>query len=223
MPADNVGSLSARPSPIFRNVSSKVGIIAAFTALNLATDYMLTGLPNVKFMDAFYFIATFEFGLSVGLPVVCFTRTAYAIVNPLGAAPGFLIVFLVVGDSMYVLSGYLSRRFRLVEKESSAGDRVLSIGLIGLFSALGFDLITNFGTGLSMVGGSGLQSHLEGALVFGLITMNFPLPLGIIHEASDFLFFSTLVPSSLALLSRSGLITTGPLGRVIGKRGDNQN
>ena len=124
---------------------------------------------------------------------------------------------------MYVLSGYLARRFRLVEKESSAGDRVLSIGLIGLFSALGFDLITNLGTGLSMVGGSGLQSHLEGALVFGLITMNFPLPLGIIHEVSDFLFFSTLVPSSLALLSRSGLITTGPLGRVIGKRRDNQN
>ena len=110
---------------------------------------------------------------------------------------------------MYVLSGYLARRFRLVEKESNAGGRVTSLGLIGLFSAVGFDLITNFGTGLSVVGGSNLQSHLWGALVFGLVTMNFPLPLGIIHEASDFLFFSSLVPPSLVLLRRAGLITRG--------------
>lgn len=215
--------LSARISPTFQNLSVKVALVAVFTGLNLATDYMLTGLPNVKFMDAFYFIATFEFGLSVGLPTVVFTRTAYAIVNPFGAAPGFLIPFLLVGDSIYVLSGYLARRFRLVEKESNVGGRVLSLGLLGLFSAVGFDLITNFGTGLSAVGGSSLQSHLWGALVFGLITMNFPLPLGIIHEASDFLFFSTLVPPSLALLRRSGLITGGPLGQVFSKERDDRS
>ncbi len=218
-----MSSLSARLSPTFQNVSAKVALIAAFTGLNLATDYMLTGFPNVKFMDAFYFIATLEFGLSVGLPIVVFTRTAYAIVNPLGVAPGFLIPFLIAGDSIYVLSGYLARRFRLIEKESNARGRVMSLGLIGLFSAVGFDLITNFGTGLSVVGGSTLQSHLWGALFFGLITMNFPLPLGIIHEVSDFLFFSTLVPPSLVLLRRSGLISRSPMGLKIGKGKDNQN
>src|SRR5260370_13785042 len=117
LPACKVSSLSARLSPTFQNVSAKVALIAALTGLNLATDYMLTGFPNVKFMDAFYFIATLEFGLSVGLPIVVFTRTAYAIVNPLGVAPGFLIPFLIAGDSIYVLSGYLARRFRLIEKE----------------------------------------------------------------------------------------------------------
>jgi hypothetical protein len=223
LPACCMSSLSGQVSPTFQKVSVKVALVAAFTGLNLATDYMLAGVPNVKFMDAFYFIATFEFGLSVGVPTVVFTRTAYAIINPLGAAPGFLIPFLVAGDSIYVISGYLARRFGLFEKQNSAGGRVLSLGLIGIFSALGFDLITNFGTGLSTVGGSSLQSHLWGALVFGLITMNFPLPLGILHEASDFVFFSTLVPPSLAFLRRSGLITRGPIGVMMGKPGDNQN
>jgi hypothetical protein len=213
----------AQLAPSFQKVSLKVALVAAFTGLNLATDYMLASVPNVKFMDAFYFIATFEFGLSVGLPTVVFTRTAYAIINPLGAAPGFLIPFLIAGDSIYVISGYMARRFGLFEKQNSTGGRVLSLGLIGLFSALGFDLITNFGTGLSTVAGSTLQSHLWGALVFGLITMNFPLPLGIIHETSDFVFFSTLVPPSLALLRRSGLITRGPIPVVLGKPRDGQN
>jgi hypothetical protein len=223
LPAWNVGSLPVALSPNFQKVSVKVALVAVFTGLSLSTDYMLASVPNVKFMDAFYFIATFEFGLTVGVPTMIFTRTAYAIINPLGAAPGFLIPFLLAGDSIYVISGYVARRLGLFENQSSTGTRVLSLGLIGLFSAVGFDLITNFGTGLITVGGSTLQSHLWEALVFGLVTMNFPLPLGIIHEASDFVFFSTLIPPSLALLKRSGLITRGPIGIMMGRPRDNQN
>jgi hypothetical protein len=223
LPTATWNSLPIALSPNFQQVSVKVALVAVFTGLNLSTDYMLGSVPNVKFMDALYFIATFEFGLSVGLPTMFFTRTAYAIINPLGAAPGFLIPFLLAGDSIYVISGYVARRLGLFENQNGAGTRVLSLGLIGLFSALGFDLITNFGTGLITVGGSTLQSHLWEALVFGLVTMNFPLPLGVIHEASDFVFFSTLVPPSLRLLRRSGLITRGPVGLTLTKPRDNQN
>jgi len=190
------------PLPFYR-VSTRSALIAVFVGLSLGTNYALSDLPNVKFMDAFDFIATYLFGLSIGLPVVILTRTIYALVNPWGPASGWLIALLVLGDCFYAIAGLFARKVSLLERNGEAVQRSLKLGLLGLFSALAFDLMTNIGSGLLVLTGPTTQVWLGRAVIWGLITMNFPLPLGILHEVTDFLFFATLVPASILLLRRS--------------------
>jgi hypothetical protein len=60
-----------------------------------------------------------------------------------------------------------------------------------LFSTLAYDLITN--------AVSGLLSY--NSVWMGLLTMNFPIPLGIMHEASNLVLFAVLTPALLRLLA----------------------
>lgn len=166
-------------------------------------------------MDTVYFVAAYLFGLSVGLPVVLLTRTIYATVNPLGPASGWLMGVLIAGDCLYALAGSAAGRARLVEKRTGVVEQSMLLGLIGLLTALGFDLITNFATGLVAVTAPDFSTYLGRAFLWGLVTMNFPLPMGILHEFSDFLFFSTVAPAALALLRRSPLIEQGPIAKVL--------
>ena len=46
----------------FYRVSTRSALIAVFVGLSLGTNYALSDLPNVKFMDSFDFIATYLFG-----------------------------------------------------------------------------------------------------------------------------------------------------------------
>lgn len=185
----------------FSRPATRSALVATFAGLSLGTNYALAGLPNVKLMDTFNFLATYLFGLSVGLPTVILTRAIYASVNPYGPASAWLIGLLIVGDSLYAISGWLTRRLRLLER-SQVAEKSAALGLIGLFSALGFDVVTNFGSGLLAVTGPDLQTHIGRALVWGLVTMNFPIPMGILHEVADFVFFSTIIPAALFFLRR---------------------
>ena len=49
--------------------------------------------------------------------------------------------------------------------------------------------------------------------------MNFPLPLGIIHETSNFVFFSLFVPLLISLTTSFGLTTKAPVAKEIHENG----
>lgn len=198
-------------------VSVRVALIATFTGLSLGTNYALTAFPNVKLMDTFDFLATYAFGFSVGFPTIILTRLIYASVNPFGAGSAFLILFLVVGDCFYGLAALTARRFKIVKSISGKGERSILLGVLGLFSALGFDLLTNFQAGLVAVTGPTIQTYLIRAFVYGVITMNFPFPFGLVHEVSDFFFFATVIPASLVVLIRSKILYSGPISRLTTK------
>jgi hypothetical protein len=198
-------------------VSVRVALIATFTGLSLGTNYALTAFPNVKLMDTFDFLATYAFGFSVGFPTIILTRLIYASVNPIGSASAFLILFLVVGDCFYGFAALIARRLELLKNFSEKGDQSISIGVLGLFSALSFDLLTNFQYGLTAVTGSSIPTYLTRAFILGVITMNFPLPMGVFHEVSDFIFFATIAPSALLVLKRSRILSLGPISRLATK------
>ncbi len=203
---------------VLRRVSVKAALIAVFTGLSLGTDYAMFGASNVKLMDSLNFTATYLFGLSVGLPATILTRTVYATINPLGAAPVLLLPTLVLGDCFYVLAAILARKFQLVERKQGLLERRLTLGLLGLFSTLGFDILTNFQSGLVARTGSDLQSYLWNAFLYGLVTMNFPLPMGVLHEASNFLFFSSVAPTAILIINRFPALNLKPLTRLGGRR-----
>jgi hypothetical protein len=60
---------------------------------------------------------------------------------------------------------------------------------------LAYDLITN--------AVSGLMAY--NSIWMGILTMNVPLPLGIMHEASNFVFFATTTPLLVPLLRKGAL------------------
>src|SRR5437879_9694280 len=83
--------------------STKVMITAVFTALALATNYALIGIPNVKIMDTLVFVAAFFFGLRLGIGVAASIWLVYGFVNPNGVDTFPMLSFLMVGECFYAL------------------------------------------------------------------------------------------------------------------------
>jgi len=178
----------------------KVALIAVFTALSLGTNYVMIDIPNVKLMDALIFIAAFLFGLEVGLGSAISSWLIYGFINPYGQADPILLFFLMTGECFYAIAG------ALLSRASSAQDLLnnahpyrragLIFGLIGFQATFAYDVLTNFGSWIFKT------SSLYQALVIGLIT---GVPFAIIHEASNLVFFATVVPLAIIASRRIGL------------------
>ncbi len=178
----------------------KVALIAVFTALSLGTNYVMIDIPNVKLMDALIFIAAFLFGLEVGLGSAISSWLIYGFINPYGQADPILLFFLMTGECFYAIAG------ALLSRASAAQDLLnnahpyrragLIFGLIGFQATFAYDVLTNFGSWIFKT------SSLYQALVIGLIT---GVPFAIIHEASNLVFFATVVPLAIIASRRIGL------------------
>jgi hypothetical protein len=64
----------------------------------------------------------------------------------------------------------------------SKKEKFFIYGTIGLLSTLVYDIITNAAVG----------ALFYGSILYGLITMNFPFPMGIMHEFSNAVMFPSL-------------------------------
>ena len=180
--------------------SLKVMITAVFTALALATNYALIGIPNVKIMDTLVFIAAFFFGFRLGVGVAASIWLVYGFVNPNGVDSFLMLSFLIVGECFYALAG-LALRKSFVAQEFVKGTKEyqrLSIvfGLVGLLSTFAYDALTNFGSWVFKT------SSLYQDFVFGNII---GAPFSIAHEASNVLFFATVAPAIVVAATRLGL------------------
>jgi hypothetical protein len=183
--------------------STKVMITAVFTALALATNYALIGIPNVKIMDTLVFIAAFFFGLRLGISVAVSIWLVYGFVNPYGVDTFLMLSFLMIGECFYALAGFaLKRSFvaRDLVKGTKEYQRVsITFGLVGLLATFAYDILTNFG---SWVLGT---SSLYQAFVIGNII---GAPFSVAHEASNVVFFATIAPAIVVAASRLGFRTS---------------
>jgi hypothetical protein len=183
--------------------STKVMITAVFTALALATNYALIGIPNVKIMDTLVFIAAFFFGLRLGISVAVSIWLVYGFVNPYGVDTFLMLSFLMIGECFYALAGFaLKRSFvaRDLVKGTKEYQRVsITFGLVGLLATFAYDILTNFG---SWVLGT---SSLYQAFVIGNIIGS---PFSVAHEASNVVFFATIAPAIVVAASRLGFRTS---------------
>jgi len=178
----------------------KVALIAVFTALSLGTNYVMIDIPNVKLMDALFFIAAFLFGLEVGLGSAISIWLIYGFINPYGQADPILLFFLMPGECFYAIAGaFLSRASAardLVNNGRPYRRMGVLFGLVGFQATFAFDVLTNFGSWIFKT------SSLYQALIIGLIT---GVPFAIIHEASNIVFFATVVPLAIIASKRMGL------------------
>lgn len=174
-------------------------MIAVFTAEALASNYAMTGLPNIKVMDALIFIAAFLFGWSVGIGIAVSTWAVYGFVNPYGQAGFPLIIFLIVGECFYAVGGAALRRTSiakqlLAEKRTSSDLGIIFIfGVAGLALTFAYDVLTNFATYMF------LANSLYQAFLIGMIT---GAPFALTHELSNLIFFATVGPAAILAARR---------------------
>jgi hypothetical protein len=147
-------------------------------------------------MDVIVFATGFVFGFWTGITVGAFTWLVYGMINPLGfSLPALLST--MIGEAIYGLIGAALRRTWLktdsMELKSSFSVRNIGFGLVGLGTTLAYDVFTNATTGIIFYNSAWV----------GLLTMNFPLPLGIIHEVSNFLLFTTISPLVILSMKRT--------------------
>src|SRR5437867_11417334 len=118
--------------------STKVMITSVFTALALATNYALIGIPNVKIMDTLVFIAALFFGCRLGIGVAASIWLVYGFVNPNGVDTFRMLSFPMVGEGFYAFAGVALKKSFVTSglvTGSKEYQRVSSIfGLVGLRS-----------------------------------------------------------------------------------------
>ena len=186
----------ASVNTVKHSTSRKTALIAVLAALCIGTNYVMLPLPNINLMDAIVFTTGLFYGFIPGASIAAIAWLVYGSLNPLGFSAPILLV--VIGAEMiYALVGSRLQRtsFGHPAKDYSSVERYLIFGVAGLFATLAYDILTNAVSGLLAYN----------SIWLGLITMNVPLPLGIIHAASNFVLFATITPLLLKLLAKGVL------------------
>jgi len=88
------------------------------------------------------------------------------------------------------------RARNLLNKSRPYGRMSLLFGLIGFQATFAYDVLTNFGSWVFKT------SSLYQALIIGMIT---GVPFALLHEASNLVFFATVVPPAIAAAKRVGV------------------
>ena len=170
-------------------------MIAIFTSLIIASDYALTPVVNVKLMDTLVFSSSFVFGFRIGASIAVLSELIWSVVTPYGF---FLpiIPFLVIGELLFALAGFLASRFWKYDEVSPIAVGNLFFGAILSICAFIWDFETNIATGL-IAGAHGLIALLAFEFNPGAIYFM------IAHEASDFVFGATLAPIVIVFLKKN--------------------
>lgn len=172
---------------------------ALFTALAVSTNYLLFPVWNVKLMDVIVFISAFTLGFRFGVVVAVFSWLIYGVFNPLGFSYAIL-GSVACGEVFYAAAGRFCAKRGILHP--------LKLGLIGLLATLSYDLLTNAVSGILFT-----NTLWPGVLV-GILTMNFPVPLGLLHQASNLVLFSLLPPKLVPTVSNLILGSYAAKGEV---------
>ena len=169
-----------------------IAIIACFSALCVATNYAMLPLLNVKLMDTIIFVAGFSFGVVPGVATALTAWLIYGTLNPLGLSLPILVT-VMFSETIYGLTGWLLGRNKHLTHASSSAEFFIIFGATGLLLTLVYDLITNAVFGWLFFG----------SVWTGLLTMNFPMPMGLIHELSNLTLFALVVPLIIQAIRRN--------------------
>ena len=169
------------------------GTILAFVAAILATNYALTGFPNVKLFDLLVFVAGFTLGFRRGAAVAVLAWAAYGTLNPWGATTGPLLATVMAAETVYAGAGAVMRMFvKPSDLGLVPGRKNIAIGAVAVLCTLVYDAITNAYTGLAwaqMAGSTDYGRWLAVAL-FNPGALFFTAA----HVSSNLLFFGAFAP-----------------------------
>jgi len=170
-----------------------IALVAAFTALVIASDFALTDFANVKLVDPVVFSVAFVFGLEMGVYVGVLSELIWGTFNPLGFG-GYIVPFLVGGEVLFALAGWAAARVWAGES-SRLATRNLYFGAVLAICAFVWDLETNAGTALISFWPSLTLPKLLATEVLGI-------PFMFSHEVSDLVTGAVFAPFIIFYASR---------------------
>lgn len=177
-----------------RLLAKRVASLAVLAALAISSNYVLISLPNVKLMDAIVFASSMAMGLRFGAVLSILIWMVYGTLNPYGFNLPTLIV-VTLSEMIYVLFSRIPPALGFKATGANIHNSLV-LASVGLFSTLVYDLATNAFVGYLFYG----------SILIGLVTMNFPIPMGIIHEFSNALLFPIVVPVIYRVLKNDNTV-----------------
>ena len=160
-------------------------MLAVFTAAAVATNYLLLGVVNVKFMDLLVFTGGYLYGAGFGATLGAMVWLVYGTVNPYGFNLPTLAATML-GEALYGAAGGILRRGVFVRPGWALDAR---LGVVGFLLTFTYDLFTNV-----------VSAYVAGVPV--AITLVAGVPFALLHEASNAVFFSVGVPPLLQAVKR---------------------
>jgi hypothetical protein len=171
-----------------------VAVVATFTALIVASDFVLSGALDVKLLDTLVFLAALLFGLRIGVAVAVLSETIWSFVSPWGMA-GMMTPFLVLGELLFAIAGWAAAKawgsdFRTVSSKA------LFIGATMAICAFLWDFETNAAMAL-------FQFWPHPTLIEFLSTEFLQGgPFFLSHDLSDFMLGVFFIPVAIPLVQR---------------------
>lgn len=143
-----------------RVVGRELLVPSLFVAAILATNYALSGVPNVKLFDLLVFVAGYSLGLRRGALVAVAVWLVYGNVNPWGVAQTPLLLTMMGAQIGYAVLGSITRRF-VSPDAIRLGPSRLTLALLAsaLVATLAYDLATNVYTAFFWAGIAGSTDY----------------------------------------------------------------
>ena len=156
---------------VSRTGSRNIALVALLAASAVASNYVLIGVPNVKFMDLIVFTAGFLMGPVMGVATGVLVWLVYGTINPYGFSLPILVA-TIIGESFYGVAGGFYCKF--FQSDGSGID--LWAAVLGFLLTFVYDLFTN------VVSAFTVGIPVSVALVAGI-------PFMLAHVVSNTLFF----------------------------------
>ena len=154
------------------NSTVKIALLVVMAAVAIASNYLLIGVVNVKFMDLIVFACGYVLGTSFGGLLGVLIWLVYGSLNPYGFEL-FMLATTMTMEGLIRVSGGVIRGI-LVIGENRKPDLRLSV--IGFSLTFIYDMVTNIVSALTV----GIPIPV--AMVTGI-------PFMLIHELSNAVFF----------------------------------
>jgi len=121
----------------------KISVIIILTALSIATNYALIGIPQIKLMDFIVFIGGFCFGPLTGVAIGVSSWLIYGVLNPYGFVPQIWLATML-SEALYgLIGGFLGRKLNPMKFNGSRYRLIILFGSVGFIATLLYDLVTN--------------------------------------------------------------------------------
>jgi hypothetical protein len=163
----------------------RASLLAVFTAAAVATNYLLIGVVNVKFMDILVFSGGYLYGAGFGATLGALVWLVYGTVNPYGFNLPTLAATML-GETLYGVAGGVLRRSMGVRPGWGPDAR---LGVVGFLLTFVYDLFTNV-----------VSAYVAGVPV--AVALIGGVPFAMLHEVSNAVFFSVGVPPLLQAVKR---------------------
>jgi len=167
-----------------------VSVISVLTAVCVAGNYILIGIPNVKIMDLIAFSTGFVFGSYIGALTGVLAWAVYGVINPFGFSLPILWATMA-GEAIFGAVGGLVGKAQ--PDMANVFKFSVEMALWGFVLSVSYDLLTNIVFALTF-GASILEAFVTGWLM--------PPWFGFLHEASNTLLFLSAVRPTVKAIER---------------------